>query len=376
MSERSADIAIVGAGVAGLAHAYHAARKGLKVVVFEKDHQAVGASVRNFGLVWPIGQSIGKASSLALRSREHWLQLADESGNWISKNGSLHLAYHGDEWNVLNEFYGQYSHGHDLSITLLSPDDVVKHSPTVNKEGLIGGLLSTTECTINSREMIRSVPVYLQEKYDVSIEWGTLVKEIVWPKVKTSRGDWNANHVIVCGGAEFETLYPEVFSTFEFTKCKLQMMKAHPSAPVQLGPSLCAGLTLRHYASFATCPSLAEVDARYDEQNHFLKRFGIHVLISQNNQGELIIGDSHEYGSTHDPFERESIYELIMDYTKTFFHTDGLQTVERWHGIYPTYRAPSPLIHSPEQGVTIVNGFGGAGMTLSHGVAECVISGL
>ena len=54
--DRSADIAIVGAGIVGLAHAYMALRKGYKVVLFDREQFAVGASVRNFGLLWTIGQ--------------------------------------------------------------------------------------------------------------------------------------------------------------------------------------------------------------------------------------------------------------------------------------------------------------------------------
>ncbi len=50
------DDAIVGAGILGLAHAYHLSRLGRRVIVLERDVRAVGASVRNFGMLWPVGQ--------------------------------------------------------------------------------------------------------------------------------------------------------------------------------------------------------------------------------------------------------------------------------------------------------------------------------
>ncbi|MGL1549010.1 FAD-dependent oxidoreductase, partial [Vibrio parahaemolyticus] len=51
MIEESFDIAIVGAGIVGLAHALAATRLGLRTVVIDRDAQANGASIRNFGFI-------------------------------------------------------------------------------------------------------------------------------------------------------------------------------------------------------------------------------------------------------------------------------------------------------------------------------------
>ena len=101
---KSYDDAVVGAGILGLAHAYHLARRGRRVIVFERNPRAIGASVRNFGMLWPIGQPIGPLRRLAARSLQIWLEVLESSGLWHERTGSLHLAYRDDEAQVLREF--------------------------------------------------------------------------------------------------------------------------------------------------------------------------------------------------------------------------------------------------------------------------------
>lgn len=375
MTERSADIAIVGAGIVGLAHAYMALRKGYKVILFEREQFAIGASVRNFGLVWPIGQVPGPDLDRALRGREHWQEVAANAKCWINMNGSLHLAYNEDEWQVLNEFMALYKEA-PYRTTLLSPGQTAERSGVVKRDGLYGALWSETEGTVYAREAVRRIAGWLTAQYGLTILYGHVVTGIDMPVVSTARGAWKVDKVFVCSGADFETLYPTLYEQHGATKCKLQMMKAVTSTPVALGPTLCAGLTLRHYAAFGACPSLPKLDTRYDAASEAFKANGVHVLLAQNGQGELIIGDSHHYGATLEPFDAEHINTIILDYLSTFTSLPALTITERWHGIYPKVAGQTHLLLDVAPGVTVVNGLGGAGMTLSFGLAEEVIARL
>lgn len=373
--DRSADIAIVGAGVVGLAHAYMALRKGYRVVLFEKDEYAVGASIRNFGLIWPIGQEPGVGLDRALRARAHWMNVSKQAGFWMNTNGSLHLAYHDDEWSVLNEFIELYKDA-SYDCKLLLPDGVTQKSSVVNRNGLKGGLWSATEGTVYSRDAIRKIPLWLEKQFGLILRFGNTVTEVVLPSVTTSREKWKVEQVFICSGTDFQTLYPAWFDKYPITKCKLQMMKAVTKTPVSIGPSLCAGLTLRHYAAFGKCPSLRKMDARYDAENYLFKEHGIHVLLAQNEQGELIIGDSHHYNKTIEPFDSEMINDQILKYLSSFTNLGELSITERWHGVYAKLPGSLDLVIQPEPGVTIVNALSGAGMTLSFGLAEELIDKL
>ena len=367
------DIAIVGSGVVGLAHAYHAARTGKKVILFERDDRAIGASIRNFGMIWPIGQPAATLER-ALRSRRHWLTLAEKAGFWASTAGSLHLAYHEDELAVLTEFAEQSKTvGYDVA--LYTPAQTLAASPAVNPTGLLGALYSRTEVNIDPRQAILHLHLYLREQLGVTILYRHTIREIAFPFLRSGNQHWTADQIIVASGQDFSTLYPELFAQAPLQRCKLQMMRtAIQPKGWDLGPNLAAGLTLQHYASFANCASLPALKTRIQQEIPNYNTYGIHVMVSQTARGELTIGDSHEYGHTLDPFDQTEINELILDYLRGFARIPTPTITEYWHGIYPKLtNGATELILAPEACVIIVNGLGGAGMTLSLGLAEEVL---
>jgi FAD dependent oxidoreductase TIGR03364 len=219
---------------------------------------------------------------------------------------------------------------------------------------------------------IVQIAKYLAEKYGVEFHWNTAINQIAYPKVISGERSWEADELFVCSGADFETLYPELFLATNITKCKLQMMRlvAQPDG-WRIGPSLCGGLSMIHYPGFQVAASLPQLRKRYEEQYAEYLQWGIHVMVSQNGGGELTIGDSHEYGLVHDPFDKAFINNLITDYLHTFAKFKDWKLMQSWNGIYPKMmNGQTELIVETEPGVTVINGIGGNGMTLSFGLCE------
>jgi len=366
---KRADIAVIGGGIIGLAHAYVLARKGKRVVLLERGHRATGASVRNFGMIWPIGQPAGQMLRIAQRSREIWLEALCAARLHYRPTGSLHVAHHPDEADVLREFAEIGPHA-GYACQWLNPEETRNRSQAVQEEHLQGALWSGAEMTVDPREVASNFNGYLQE-LGVECRYGAAVKRIELPAVETSLERWEVDSAIVCAGDDFETLYPEVFAESGLTRCKLQMMRTSPQPEAwQLGPALAAGLTLRFYKAFEICATLPRLKARIAAEKPEYERWGIHVLASQTADGAITLGDSHEYGLDVSVFDRTSIDDLILSEARTFLKLPCWRIAERWHGMYALDPRRPFFEAEPAPGVRIVTAAGGSGMTLSFGLAE------
>jgi FAD dependent oxidoreductase TIGR03364 len=368
------DVGVVGAGIVGLAHAYHLARRGLRVVVFERHRRAHGASVRNFGMIWPIGQPLGPLYQLARRSCELWLEMLTASGLWHRACGSLHLAYNEDEAQVLREFVAE-SGGQDRPCELWTAAQVAAQFPAVVQSGLRAGLWSPTELAVDPRQVIAELPAWLARTYGVDFAFGVPVLGQDLPRVITADGDRFVRRLVICTGTDFHELAPAAFAGTGLVPVKLQMMRSQAFEDrFRVGTHLAAGLTLRHYASFAKCPTLPALARRLDAELPEYGRYGIHVLVSQNCRGELILGDSHEYGDAIKPFDNPRIDELILAYAKSFLSVPNLTIAARWHGTYVKHPTAAYVVAHPTPAMLAVTGLGGAGMTLSFGLAEQLVN--
>ncbi len=371
MTPRSA--IVIGAGIVGLATARALAVRGYQVKVMERNAKAIGASIRNFGMIWPIGQQDGELYERAMLSRQIWKEVCDSADIWYDEAGSLHLAHNKDEWNVLQELSAIYYH---RKYKLLNADETINRSIAIVQDGLSGSLFSPDELIVDPKQAIAKISLWLTEKYGVEFIFGKAATDISYPSVYTGSEEWEADEIYVCGGADFETLYPQLFAAAPITKCKLQMMRMAPQPDnYRIGPALCGPLSLIHYNAFKVAGSLNELKKRFEVEYPDYIKWGIHVMVSQNQSGELTVGDSHEYGHTHDPFDKQYVNQLILDYLKKFARFKDESIVETWNGIYPKLtNGQTQLVAEPEQGVTVINGLGGAGMTLSFGLCEQLIN--
>ena len=363
------DVAIVGAGIAGLSLAWHLNRAGKTVIVLEQSAQAEGASVRNFGMIWVVGQPAGELHDLALRSRELWEDAADDLGFWIRRTGSLTLAYEELEVQVLNEFLEQ-TQGAQGRI-LLSSEEILTRFPNIQSKGLKGGMLSESEGAVDPREVVHAAAECLAVK-GVEIRFDTTIAKVEDGRLLTTSGEEiHAEKIVVCPGPKLFEVLPNECREADLTPTRLQMMRMRPISNEidPIGIHLCAGLTLGHYANFRRCESLPKLLLLHEMKWPKQVECGIHVLVAEHPDGTITVGDSHQYGRGLIPYRDDETDEAILEAMDEFLPRSNYEVIQRWEGTYNTHNTLPYWWKQVRSSVWALNLFG-TGMTLSFGFTE------
>src|SRR5262249_28749772 len=153
-----------------------------------------------------------------------------------------------DELAVISEFNClALTAGYDCR--LLSAEEVLARSPAARGAGLKGGLLSAAGLCVDPREGVARMPAWLMGQFEVQYYPGASINRVSGRAITAANGDrWVVDEAIIAAGADFKLLYPELYASARFRRCKLQMMRTVPQPKGwRLGPMVAGGLTLRHY---------------------------------------------------------------------------------------------------------------------------------
>lgn len=375
--ENKYDLIVIGGGALGTFHAYHALEKGLRVAVLEKDKRPASATVRNFGQVVPSGmntkwQLFGRES---LRIYKELQQVFDIS---VRQNGSVYLASNEEEVALIEEL-SDINKNNDYESHLLTKEACLRKYPGLREDYVKAGLYFPAEVTVEPRVMIGRVLDYLISEKKLHYFGNTAVLACTagldGAKVTTAAGrQLSASKIIICSGAEFKLLYPDLFAQSNLEVTKLQMLQTVPQSNYRIDGSILTGLSIRRYEAFNECPSYLSVKSKEDSDS-FEKRWGVHVLFKQAMDGSVIIGDSHEYANAADIDDlgfdvRDEVDDFIITEAKKIFDLPSFNIQNRWYGIYSQCRGQDIFLQDIDDHIHIVTGIGGKGMTGAAGFSK------
>jgi FAD dependent oxidoreductase TIGR03364 len=216
----------------------------------------------------------------------------------------------------------------------------------------------------------------MQADIGVDFLWSTAVREVVAPRVVTSRGEIGADAVIVCPGHDFSTLYADRLAMAGLTICTLQMVRVRPASAVPLDASVMSDLSLGRYDGFADLPEAAALKARLADEEPEALAAGVHLIVVRSADGSLVVGDSHVYGEAPAPFASEKFDALILAEMDKVLDLGAWSVSERWTGSYVSSKSDVVLIDSPQENVRIAMVTGGTGASTGFALGEEVVAGL
>jgi FAD dependent oxidoreductase TIGR03364 len=364
-------VVIVGGGVLGTMHAVAARRRGFEVVQLEREAEARGASVRNFGLVWVSGRRAGPELALALRARELWRELgAQVPGLGFRAAGSLTLATEDTELGLLKEA-AALPDAERRGFELLDSAAVRAVNPALRGE-FAGGLFCRLDAIVEPRQVLPALRGYLAgERY----QWlpGREVTEVAPNAVRDHTGSWHrCDLVVLCPGAAHTGVagrYLARGGIAPVRRVRLQMMQTAPLAG-RITTALADGDSLRYYPAYDL-----PARSRLGPQSAAAERARAQLLLVQRADGGLTIGDTHEYAEPFAFDVDEDAYDHLRARAEALLGAPIPRIQRRWAGVYSEVNpavAGSALYHRSEiePGVVLVTGPGGRGMTYSPAIAE------
>ena len=362
------DLAIVGAGIVGLAHAVHAVRRGLSVAVVERDERAVGASVRNFGHACLTVQA-GEALRYGLTARPVWLELAAAAGFWAAECGTVAVARAQDELAVLTEL----ADARDGAVQLLSPAEVSRRVGEL--PGVLGGAFLAQDLRVDPRSAAPAIAAWLATQ-GVTFHWATAAHTVEPGVIRTSRGELHSTWTVLAVGHNVDRHFPELARQAGVRRCSLHMLRVAAPGGRRIDPAIFSGSSFLRYAGFRACPSLPQLRQRLTTADPELLAAEVNLMLTQLPDGDLVIGDTHTYALTHDPFQEEAFDTLLLDRTAALLGNGPLTVHQRWRGVYASSTDREFLIAAPEPSIRVVSVVTGIGMTTSLGLAPTVLDGL
>ncbi|MEU6614926.1 MULTISPECIES: TIGR03364 family FAD-dependent oxidoreductase [Streptomyces] len=364
-------VIVVGAGVVGTMHAWHAVSRGHEVVQIERESEARGASLRNFGQIWISGRAGGEELETALRARELWEGIGERvPGLGFRACGSLTPLRTAREVAVAEAAVARPDAA-ARGYKLLTADEARAVNPALR-----GAFTAALWCERDAAVEPRTAQLALKRELLASGRYtylgGREVREVVGTaSVRDDHGDVHAGDAVVLatgawlGGLVRELAGPEL----PVRRVRLQMMQTDPLGE-PLTTSVADADSFRYYPAYRG-EALDALNAG-QAQDPVAAEHRMQLLMVQRRDGGLTIGDTHEY---EHPFAFDTVeepYEHLARVVEAFLGRPLPRVRHRWAGVYAQCTDTARVVHRQQvrDGVWLVTGPGGRGMTCSPAIAE------
>ncbi len=355
---QQADVVVIGGGVIGCSVAYHLAKKGVSVILVEKNDIASGTSGACDKAVLLQSKNPGLHLKMALEGIKLFPDLQRDMDVDIEfKNaGGMIVIYTQEQWQVMEQFV-ERQNKLGLSVKLLERDEARRKQPAFSKD-IVGSTYSSMDSEVN--------PIYLTlgffrgaKKYGAKEMLGTEVKAIKLEKgrvcsVVTDHGEIMTRAVVNACGVYAPFISAMVGIDVPIVPRRGQIMVTEPVAPLIHGDINCA-----KYITAKFKPELLGNDEN--------AQLGVGLSLGQTENGNILIGGTREFAGYSKNTTHRALRAVLKHAAKLVPALKDISIIRSFAGLRPYTPDGLPILGSVRQveGFYMAAGHEGDGIALS-----------
>jgi glycine/D-amino acid oxidase-like deaminating enzyme len=366
----TADIVVVGAGLAGLCTAFELHRRGFDVVVVEQRFPAFGASGRNPGSLWLQTRRTGLELDLTRAGVKKYHEYMAEFGEVFEyrNRGGLFFFETEQQGRVLRDYVADRQAA-GLQIEVISREEALKHTPFL-PDTAIGAVFCADDCQLDPQQFVSALSAACVRsgvrKFENTSVLATLRNGDTITGVRTVRGDIHASGVVWATGAWSTNLQSEgivvPIDTARMGQVVTQPLDPRPSAILHgpRGVDACGALTdLPSYQPADFAPPLLDAsvswpleessragdNGRLDAGESRIPPLRYDDAIAQNRGGSLFIGHSIDApGSLNPHISIAATYAMIAMTLERYGRYASFGVTGLWAGLMCETRDHLPIV--------------------------------
>jgi D-hydroxyproline dehydrogenase subunit beta len=345
----SYDVAIVGAGIVGAACACECCKRGMRVVVIDREMVGSGATAAGMGHIVVMDDSEAQFT-LTRYSQRLWQQLRSELPDDVEYEecGTIWVAADDEEMQEVERKRGYYA-SRGVNTQILGPGALKELEPNLRPR-LKGGLLVPEDGVLYPPCAARFLMERGQER-GAETRLGCKVTSIRDERILLEDGsEIIAKFVVNASGASAPELMPGL--DIKKRKGHLVITDRYPQF-------------VRHQL----------VELGYLKSAHSVTSDSVAFNIQPRRTGQMLIGSSRQYGAEHKEVDHEILARMLQRAHEYMPGLGAMSAIRTWTGFRAATPDKLPLIgpSTSDKSVWLATGHEGLGITTSLGTAQLLV---
>ena len=346
------DVAIVGAGIVGAACAYECARRGLKVIIVDRDNTGSGTTAAGMGHIVAMDDSEAQFA-LTRYSQRLWQELRSELRDDVEYEqcGTVWVAADDEEMQEVERKCNYYSE-RGVTAHVLDEKQLRTLEPNL-RSGMKGGLLVPEDGVLYPPCAARFFTESAQ-KLGAKTQFGVPVSQIGESRVALGDGsEVRARFVVNAAGTSAPDLTPGL--AIKKRKGHLVITERYPEF-------------VRHQL----------VELGYLKSAHSVTSDSVAFNVQPRRTGQVLIGSSRQYGAEHKEADHHMLVRMLQRAQEYMPGLGQMLAVRVWTGFRAATPDKLPLIGPwpGDKSVWLAAGHEGLGITTSLGTARILVDQL